>query len=79
MCDMDILILVRDRELDKIYQYSSGTPDSNLFTVEEAYKQFNRLQDMGGRIKAYNDSHYDQLEILYNRFSETASIMPCAD
>ena len=74
MCDMEVLILVRDRELDKIYQYSSGTPDTNLFTVEEAYQQFKRLEHMAGRVKAYNDSHYDQLEVLYNRFSDGMSV-----
>lgn len=73
---MEILILVRDRELDKIYQYSSGTPDTDLFTVEEAYNQFKRLQGLGGRIKAYNDTHYDQLEILYNRLNDACSILP---
>ena len=24
MCNMDILILIRDREMDKLFQYSSG-------------------------------------------------------
>lgn len=36
MCDMQILILVHDTELDKIFQYSSGSPDTKLFTVDEA-------------------------------------------
>lgn len=41
MCNMDILILIRDREMDKIFQYSSGKSDSDdLFTVEKAIDNF---------------------------------------
>lgn len=41
MCNMDILILIRDREMDKLFQYSSGkTEATDLFTVEKAYADF---------------------------------------
>ena len=68
MCNMDILILIRDREMDKIFQYSSGKSDSDdLFTVEKAIDNFKRLCNQNGKIKVFNDSDYEELKILYNR------------
>ena len=36
MCDLDILIVIKDREMDKITQYCSGQPDTGLFTLGAA-------------------------------------------
>ena len=46
MCDMDILILIRDREMDKLFQYSSGkeNDDKNLFSVATAVEHYERLR-----------------------------------
>ena len=70
MCNMDILILIRDREMDKIFQYSSGQTDgADLFTVDTAMKNYYRLSKLNGKIKVFNDSDYEELKILYNRNS----------
>jgi len=39
MCDLDITIIIKDVELNKIIQYNSGTPESGLFTPEMALKE----------------------------------------
>ena len=38
MCDLDILMIIKDREMDKVTQYCSGEPDKNLFNFDEALK-----------------------------------------
>lgn len=67
MCNMQILILIHDTDMDKIFQYSSGSPDTNLFSVDRAYSEYNRLKEMSGKIKVFNDTDYNELKITYNR------------
>ena len=38
MCDLDILMIIKDKEMDKVTQYCSGDPEKNLFTFDEALK-----------------------------------------
>jgi len=42
MCDLDITIIIKDRELDKIIQYSSGIPESGTFTPETAMEEIKK-------------------------------------
>lgn len=76
MCNMDILILIRDREMDKIFQYSSGqTADAqSLFTVDKAIEHYERLRHLNGKIKIFNDSDYEELKILYNRNTASTKV-----
>ena len=67
MCNMNVLILIHDREMDKIFQYSSGSPDTNIFSIEQAYSEYRRLNDLTGKIKLFNDLDYNELKIVYNR------------
>lgn len=71
MCNMDILILIRDREMDKIFQYSSGqTADgAELFTIDKAMDSYRRLSQINGKIKFFQDEDYEELKIIYNRSS----------
>ena len=73
MCNMDILILIRDREMDKIFQYSSGQAEDveTLFTVDKAIEHYERLKEVNGKIKIFNDSDYEELKILYNRNTQS--------
>ena len=36
LCSLDILIIIRDNETRKIYEYNSGKEDSKLFTLQKA-------------------------------------------
>ena len=38
MCDLDISLVMRDREMNKVTQYCSGFPEDTLFNAEEAVK-----------------------------------------
>ena len=60
--------------MDKIFQYSSGKSDgADLFTVEKAIDNYDRLCKFNGKIKVFNDSDYEELKILYNRNTNTRS------
>ena len=36
MCSLDILIVIRDKETNKLYEYNSGKPTDSLFTFLKA-------------------------------------------
>ena len=73
MCNMDILILIRDREMDKMFQYSSGKAEaSDFFSVELATEHYERLRHLNGKLKMFKDSDYEELKILYNRNGSTS-------
>ena len=36
MCSLDILIIIRDNETNKVYEYNSGNIETDLFTLLEA-------------------------------------------
>ena len=67
MCGMGILILIHDRETDKMSQYSSGSCNKDLFSVKEAMKTYDRLSEIKGKIKQFKDNDYKELKITYNR------------
>ena len=62
MCDLDIAIIIRDREMDKITQYFSGTPEKGLFTIEEAVKALEKELYLDKNVKVYNDTDYNSLK-----------------
>lgn len=42
MFDLDICIVIRDRETDKIYHFKSGGGDAGFFDIEAAHDAVNR-------------------------------------
>lgn len=65
MCDLDILIVVRDRLLDKVSQYTSGSPDSGpgLFNIDKAYEKIMNDKKLFKNIRTYTDRDYEDLKI----------------
>ena len=62
MCDLDIAIIIWDREMFKITQYCSGCPDKGMFTIEEAIKALEKEKYLDRNVKIYNDSDYNALK-----------------
>ena len=62
LCSIDILIIIRDNETNKLIEYSSGKSDSELFSINEAIKS-----KMCGKYTSiyYNDNSYNNLTPLY--------------
>lgn len=61
MCDLDIVIVIRDREMEKITQYCSG-PDDQLFSIEEAQRVLENEEMNGRNVKIFNDRDYNALK-----------------
>ena len=36
MFDFDILLIIHDKEMSKLYEYNSGTEEQGLFTIDRA-------------------------------------------
>ena len=58
LCSLDILIIIRDNETRKIYEYNSGKEDHKLFTLQKAVQA--KIHDQYFSI-VYNDTNYDNL------------------
>ena len=58
MCDLDISMVIRDKEMDKYTLYTSGTKQKGLFTHQMANIELDRLCQLQKGIKTYTDEHY---------------------
>ena len=72
LSDLDICIVIRDREMDKIMQYASGTKDAGLFEVNVAQELIESLEEDDKRYSMYdNDSYQEFIRRPRNKKSET--------
>jgi len=55
MCDLDISMVVRDKEMDKFTLYNSGTKQTSLFTHEIATIDLKKHYELQRSIKVYTD------------------------
>lgn len=62
MCDLDVLIVVRDRLLDKVTQYTSAQLGEQ-FSIDKAYEKIKRDLNAGKNVKTFTDIDYDLLKI----------------
>ena len=62
MCDLDISLVMRDREMNKVTQYCSGFPEDELFTAEDAVKAIEKMKKIEKAIKLYTDNDYKILK-----------------
>jgi len=63
MCDLDILIVIRDRQLDKVTKYTSGhlSEEKEIFTVKEASSSVKEKELDGKNLKCFTDDDYEEL------------------
>jgi hypothetical protein len=63
MCDLDILIVIRDRQLDKVTKYTSGslTEEREIFTVKDAAMSVKEKELDGKNMKSFTDDDYEEL------------------
>ena len=62
LCSLDILIIIRDKETNKIIEYGSGKNDTEQFSLNEAIRA-----KMSGQYLPiyYNDTSYKHLTPCY--------------
>lgn len=74
MCDLDISMVIRDKEMEKFTLYNSGTNQTGFFTHEMATVELQRLAQLQKGIKTYSDEHYKiLLKIPKNELDELDS------
>ena len=62
MCQLDILIIIRDNDTKRVLEYNSGDNDSDRFTFQDAVEAL-RLANTGEFSKLnYNDDDYEKLK-----------------
>lgn len=59
--DMDILMVMRDNDTGKYYQYASGNSDMGHFTWEESLRDIRALEIKDLSVKFYDDDDYYNL------------------
>ena len=61
MCDLDISMVVRDREMQKFIQYQSGNVESGVFTPQLALSDLNEHGILNKNLKVYGNEDYGKL------------------
>ena len=65
MCNLDILMVVHDREFEKVIQFNSieDENDATLFTFEKANVLIDQIMQLHGtkHIKYFTSNDYDSL------------------
>ena len=62
MCQLDILIIIRDNDTKRVLEYNSGDSDSVRFTFQDAVEAL-RLTNTGEFSKLnFNDDDYEKLK-----------------
>ena len=64
MCNLDIHIVLKDRDFNKVIEYNSVSTDGKQFTVEAAKEFLDSLNGLALRknYKLYTDDDYENLK-----------------
>ena len=60
MCQVDILLVMQDREMNKVIEYNSGTKQDGLFTMDSALQAFNDVTEKTKKYQHICDEIYDR-------------------
>ena len=59
--EMDVLIVMRDRDTGKWSQYTSGDKTSGHFSLERVTMELDNLRKAGTELKLYDDDDFAKL------------------
>ena len=59
--EMDVLIVLRDRDTGRYSQYTSGDKVSGHFSLERAMRELENLKKAGMQLKLYDDDDFAKL------------------
>ena len=60
MCQVDILLVISDVEMNKLIEYNSGTRQTGLFTLDKTIQAYNEVKCRAKRYEFYCDEVYDR-------------------
>ena len=73
--EMDVLIVLRDRDTGKLSQYTSGDKISGHFSLEEVARELENLKGAGTKLKFYDDDDFEKL----NKWPQTKQAAESAE
>ena len=76
MCDLDISMVVRDKEMDKFTLYNSGTKQMGLFTHERATDDLRIHYELQRSIKVFTDDEYKLLSKMNKQEADEQTSNP---
>ena len=64
MCDMDIHIVLKDREFNKIIEYSSLSANGEVFSIDTAQVHVHQFRQLMSKkfFRVYTDEDYEALK-----------------
>lgn len=65
MCDMDVLVILKDRDSGRFQQYSSGADSATRFTVERALQGIEAHLAQKRKVTKYEDEDYGRFKLKY--------------
>ena len=60
MCQVDIMLVISDSEMNKLIEYNSGTKERGFYTLDKAIQDFNDVSHRRKRYQHYCDEIYDR-------------------
>lgn len=67
MCDLDVLIIIRDREMNKVMQYNSspvnGCKKDDVFTIDSAIRALKEVNQTPKYYQLYSNADYKKLQL----------------
>ena len=60
MCQVDILLVIQDSEMNKMIEYNSGTKEKGLYTVDRALKAYHEVKCRKKKYQHFCDEIYDR-------------------
>lgn len=66
MCDLQILIVVRDQLFDRLTTYCSGKVSEGIFSTDEAFELIRTKREEKKTVKMFTDDDYSALDASDN-------------
>ena len=63
MLDMDVYLVLNDKDSGKVSEYTSGNDTKGHFTLETTTKLLSDFKQQGKTIKAFDDQDYHKLKL----------------
>lgn len=65
MLDVDMLMLLKDRDTNRLFQYCSGDKVTGHYTFEKAAKEIKEHMVSGKEVRIFDDDDYAKLKRTY--------------
>ena len=70
--NLGIFLVIHDHEFNKIYEYNSGTYESGLFQIDDAYRALKLGKN--GEVQHKYFTNDDYVKFKSNKFSDNESV-----